>query len=435
MKKFLLAAAMLCGALSISAQTGVDPNRLLVISPTGSFKSHMIERVEAIEFRTVDGPAAAEIQISSATLTSVKLTTTMTPACRSYLINIYPAVIAKQLAANPAGAFSYMAQTDSPQQYEDFTSGELSGFEELNPNTEYSIVTAGYDEYGTECDVRVATFTTPSLPLQGDPKVSLEVTDRQYYSISADFTANSDVDGYSVLIGEKGELEKQFEMFAGMFGFSNYADMIKAWGFYTPRDEECDHTWTGLEPNKIYEVYVQCWDKAGVAAPYQVFEVATAIMGGQGEALVDVKIGDYRLEDWNGEQLPSLFVTYTPNDQAGGYRMMVQYAEKYDQDPEGYESDLCSYPEMPIVGWFQYKTISTDYQINPNTEIVVLAAAKNADNKWGKVTKVRYRTPDKAMGAPAKLPASDVKARMQAAPRNAEGMVRGANRGLTLKRL
>lgn len=393
MKNILLSAVLMAGSFMAGAQNA-EPNRLLVVSESGSYKSYMTERVEAIEFRSVEGEAKAEVQINGCTLNSVEASVTMSPSCRAYMINCFPAVIARQLKQNPASAFSYMTQAGSPTYNEDFPSGTLSGLDDMQPNTEYAVVTAAYDEYGTECEVSIGVFTTPSLPLNGNPQITFKQTGKTHFTISGLFTPNSDVNGYSYLIGEKGELSKQFEQFAGMFGFSNMAEMVKMWGVYVAHDEESEHTWNDLEPNKEYEIYVQMWDSKEVAAPMLIFDATTEQMGGTGEASVDIKIGNYKLADWDGEMKPSLYVNFVPNDQAGAYRVYCAYASDYDSNPEEYKDYVCQDPEMSVAKWFLYGPVSTDYQVNPATSIVILAAAKNVNGEWGKVNEVRYTTPN-----------------------------------------
>ena len=103
----------------------------------------------------------------------------------------------------------------------------------------------------------------------------------------------------------------------------------------------------------------------------------------------------------------STTVTFTPNDQSSAYRFSVYTAENYDADPEAIKAELCSEPPMPMSNWFFYEEITTDYQINPNTEAVIIAAAKNVNNEWGPVTEVRFTTPAEA--APAAAPAKAVR--------------------------
>ena len=58
---------------------------------------------------------------------------------------------------------------------------------------------------------------------------------------------------------------------------------------------------------------------------------------------------------------------------------------------------------MPTTNWFQYEAMETDFQINPNTECVAIAAAKNGEGTWGECTVLRFTTPAEVSGAsPAK---------------------------------
>ena len=133
-------------------------------------------------------------------------------------------------------------------------------------------------------------------------------------------------------------------------------------------------------------------------APHTVFELTTKSLGGEGTAEVAITIGEYTLGEWWDEEgntvmLPSQFITYTPNDQTSAYRFGVYLASNYDADAEAIKEELCSDPPMPTMGWFFYEELTTDYQIDPNLDCVVIAAAKNANGEWGPVTEVRFTTP------------------------------------------
>jgi hypothetical protein len=121
-------------------------------------------------------------------------------------------------------------------------------------------------------------------------------------------------------------------------------------------------------------------------------------LGGDGEANVTITLGKYELAEWWGEMLPSQYITFTPNDQSSAYRFGVYTAEQYDPYADAIKADLCSNPPVPTSGWFFYEEISTDYQINPNTECVAIAAAKNINGEWGPITEVRFTTPETIEG-------------------------------------
>lgn len=379
------------------AATAQDMNRILVNSTDGSYKSFNIERTESVTFANVVGDVYANVVVHDVTLESLTVSVTRTQACQGFKLTCLPTVLAGQL--DDAALAKYIDDSEPNAYYQDFQEGLMTGIE-LEANSEYTLATVGIDEYGTLCEVRRVEFTTPSVPLVGNPQVTAEVTDEQQYSFTVKFTPNADVAGYAYVAGEKGTMQSQYEMFAPMFGFTNFGDMITAWG--VPATEEETYTWTDMAPNTEYEVFIQAWDVNGTYAEYSVIEVSTLGMGGEGEATVTITVGDYRLNDWLGEMLPSQFITYTPNDQASCYRFNVYLASEYDADAENLKAFLQSEPPMPMEGWYYYEELTTDYQIDPSSEVVVIASAKNINGEWGPINEVRFTTPDTPGAAAAK---------------------------------
>lgn len=175
---------------------------------------------------------------------------------------------------------------------------------------------------------------------------------------------------------EKGTMQAQYEQFGPMFGFTNFNEMIMAWGL--ARQGEQVVTWSDMAPNQEYEVFYVATDFEGVACDYQVIETSTLSLGGEGVASVDITLGEYTYTVWEDEMKPSQFMTFTPNDQASCYRFGVYKAAQYDENPEAIKADLCSDPWMPTSYWFFYEPFTTDYQIDPNEDVVAIAAAKNS---------------------------------------------------------
>lgn len=391
MKKYILALAAVLGmTLSMTAQTD-DPNRLLVIDQNGQTKGFNLGNVNRVEFTTIEGEVAADIKIISSSLTELNVTVTRTPECQSFLFNVIPGVLAKQLESNPASASAYL-ERGGQIYYEDFSEGKVTGIE-LEYNTEYAVATVGYDRYDVACDFRAAYFTTEKAPILGNPQVDVTLVEAGLTTLDLHFAPNADTKEYYFCIFGEGQAQEQFDMFGPMFGFTNMGQMIMQFSgsAYT---EAMDYQYTGMDPNTKYELYVQPVDKNGNMAELQVFPLETKKQGGSGAAYVEIEMGDYTLRDWYGEMLPSQFITYIPNDQTWSYRFSVYKASDYDTDPEGYNAAVASEPPMPnMANWFFYSTLSTDYQIDPSTEIVVVAAAKNADGIWGEPNVVRYTTP------------------------------------------
>ena len=401
MKKFFLTLLSTILCLSVFAQD-IEPNRFVLVEKSGNFKSYVVDKLDYVEFKTVEGEVAADIEILDVTLEAVTVKIMRTQSCQAFKLSCYPT--ARIASASDDALASLVDGETSDMYWQDFEQAAMSGAN-LEPKTDYTIVTVGYDSYGTVCDVRKAEFTTPAIPLVGNPVVEVEEVDVQKYEFTLKFKPNEDVSKYSVVAGAAGEMQSQYEMFAPMFGFSNFGEMIAMWG--VSFEAEGEFTWTSMQPNTEYEVFIQAYDVAGTMADYTVYTLTTQALGGEGVAEVAVTLGDYVMADWYGEMLPSQFVTFTPNDQSSAYRFGVYIAENYDTDPEAIKAELCSEPPMPMSNWFFYEEITTDYQIDPNTEAVIIAAAKNVNNEWGPVTEVRFTTPAEA--APAAAPAKAVR--------------------------
>lgn len=409
MKKYILLLAALFGMIgSMAAQTD-SPNRMLVIDQSGQYKGFNVKNVDRVEFATVEGEVAANVEILSSSRTELTVNVTRTPQCQSFLFNVISGVMAHQLETYPSSSVSsYMERTGAKTYYEDFSGGKVSGFE-LDYNTEYAVVTMGIDKYGVPCDFRAAYFTTEKAPIAGNPQVNVELVNAGLTTLDLHFVPNADTKEYYFCIFNEGQAQQQFDMFGPMFGFSSMGQMIVQFGGNAYTGEK-DYQYTGMDPNTKYELYVQPIDANGNLADLQVFNMETKSQGGSGEAIVEITTGDYKLAEWDGEMKPSQFVTYTPNDQTWCYRFGVFLAKTYDADPDGCQQSVASEPPMPNMShWFFYETITTDYQIDPNTPIVIVAAAKNADNVWGTTNIVRYTTPAAVSGAPAMHKAPSLK--------------------------
>lgn len=402
MKKIaMLMAGLVLGATAF-AQTTSEPNRLFVNDNGGGKKGFVMERLTDLSFARVDGDVLAQVQINDVTATSLKVSITRTPECKTFLLDVLPRTLAGMLS-NDANMIDYVTTQRKPGQFDqDFSSGELTGIE-LTAGGEYTLVTIGKDMYGCEVGVCRENFTVPAVPVVGNPRVEAQMTENTLTSFTVKFTPNSDVMCYYTVAGEKGTMEAQYEQFGPMFGFTNMGDLIKTWG--SERYGEETYTWSGEAPNTDYEVYILALDKNGNPAPYQIYEVSTLPLGGEGEANVEITIGDYKLADWDGQMKPSQFITFAPNDQASCFRYRVYMQSQYDASAEEIKADLCSDPPMPTAYWFFYDTITTDFQIDPGVPAIAIGAAKNINGEWGPVNEVRFTTP---ATAPSAAPASKV---------------------------
>lgn len=375
-----------------------NPNRMIIHQSSGIFRGFLAERVDSITFVELEGRVATDIEITDVRLDGLTVNLTRTPECQSFKLACFPRTVAGNLT-NDAVAADYIEGQGTEAYQEDFSGGNLEGIS-LESNSEYVLMTLGIDKYGIPCGVTRASFKTPQKPLVGDPKVTTTVTDIKQREFTASFVPNKDVDGYAAVAAEKGTMQEQYEMFGPMFGFHNFGDMIKTWG--ETNTGASSFTWREMEPGTEYEIFVQAWDEEGTYAEVDITPLTTQMKGGAGNAVVSITPGEYKLADWDGEMKPSLFISFTPNEQASCYRYGVYLASIYDEDPQGVQSDIRMDPPAPTAHWFQYDPLTTDFQIDPDTEVVAVAAAKNGEGAWGECTVLRFTTPNEVSGTSAR---------------------------------
>lgn len=395
---------------------GLSNERMVVTDNLGQKTSYAVDRIKQISFPVAAGEAKAEVSVSQVTAEKVTFVVTRNEYAESFKLDIMPKLRANAMSDDQLAA--YVDNNNKTVYYQDFTAGDVSleSFQ-AKAMTEYQAITVGFDEYGTPCGVCRADFTTLPAVLVGNPKVEhsdLTIAPREF---SVTTTANADVKGYATLAGEKGILMDQYYGWGAMMGFSNFSDLVKGWGYqHTPGDngwEPATDSWKQMSPGTDYQIFIQGWDAKDNYLPCDTINLTTKVLGGVGAATVDMTLGDYKLQDWNGEQLYSQFITFTPNDQSSCYRFNVVKAELYDKDAEGYQNDLKQDPPMPMSNWFFYEPVTTDFQIDPETEVVAIAAAKNANKEWGVVSVKRFTTPaatatpevpaERPVAAPAKV--------------------------------
>lgn len=404
MKKLSIFLASLMCAIPAFSQTAEAPNRLFLKNTIGNTSGYVLDRVDEISFGKVDGEVKAEVKIDSVGFDCLKLQVKRTAACSGFKINVMPALIANQY--DDLSVITVINRSNPQVYYEDFTSANMTGLE-LEQATDYVLVTVGVDNYGVDDGVVRVPFTTPKATLVGDPQVTAEIVDRQLTSFKVKFTPNDDVDAYYCVAGEKGQMQSQLEQFSAWMGLSSMTDLIMSWGLNTKGEDEKE--WTDMAPNTEYEVFYVATDVNGNPADYKVLEVSTLSQGGTGAASVKVEVLEYEYADWYGEMKPSQYIGFTPNDQTWCYRFGVWKTEEFDKDADAIKDYVKSDPPMPnMANWFFYEELVTDYQIDPNTECVAIAAGKNSNDEWGEVTVVRFTTPEKADGDPnvAEMPAS-----------------------------
>lgn len=390
-KLFSLIIMCLIGTMSLFAQT--NPNRVIITEKSGNVKSFLAERIDSIWFTKVEGRIAAEIEYLGYVEGGgengediIQIAVTRTAGCQAFRIDCMPKNRADMLGTE-ANIASYLESENSEMYWQDFTQANMSGYE-FSPDTEYSIVTVGYDQYGTACGAEKVDFRTPKKELVGDCSIEYEVTDITPYEITIKFTPASGVAGYAACLFGEGQAEEQFQQFGPMFGFINMGDMIRSFGFNDTG--AATHTWENNDPGTNYEIYVQPWDVNGTYADMIVIPVTTKKIGGEGVAEMTIEIGDF-----GGDATTGYYqvVTYTPNDQVSMHRDIIIEKNSENAENEEYIKELLMGDMPGDPEWNQYGVDVAYWTADPETEYIAYSMGMNINDEWGPLAKKVFKTP------------------------------------------
>ena len=229
-----------------------------------------------------------------------------------------------------------------------------------------------------------------SLCINAQPSVDYTVDEVGTDFITITFSPNADAAGYAFCLFDAGTAEQQFAMFGPWMGFQTMGDMIKAWGI--TKTETFQYTWTNQNPGTDYEIYVQCWDIDGVDADMIIIPVTTENIGGAGEAIMTIEIGEFGgSADFGYYQ----WVTYTPNENVALHRDIIILKSAYESEEWGMEN-LLNYlkqdnPYDPY--WNQYGIDQAQWSAEPDTWYIAFSIGKNANDEWGPLASVEFKTP------------------------------------------
>ena len=376
--------------MSLFAQT--NPNRVIITEKSGNVKSFLAERIDSIWFAKVEGRIAAEIEYLGYVEGGgengediIQIAVTRTAGCQAFRIDCMPKNRADMLGTE-ANIASYLESENSEMYWQDFTQANMSGYE-FSPDTEYSIVTVGYDQYGTACGAEKVDFRTPKKELVGDCSIEYEVTDITPYEITIKFTPASGVAGYAACLFGEGQAEEQFQQFGPMFGFINMGDMIRQFGFNDTG--AATHTWENNDPGTNYEIYVQPWDVNGTYADMIVIPVTTKKIGGEGLAEMTIEIGDFGRNDGGYYQI----VTYTPNENVSMHRDIIIEKNSENAENEDYIKELLMGDMPGDPEWNQYGVDVAYWTADPETEYIAYSMGMNINDEWGPLAKKVFKTP------------------------------------------
>ncbi len=226
-------------------------------------------------------------------------------------------------------------------------------FEDLTSNTEYVIYALPVDVDGFNGTVKTVTIKTNALV----PQVEIVKGEVATYSFEVNFTPNTDCSKYYFVLSTE----------------SVDADYIMANG--EERTGNISQLWEGLLPSTGYTVYVLPIDIEGNAGAVNTLTVKTKVEAGVSEVDIDiVKLSDTSVE-----------ITATPNENTILYHYIV--LTKEDADAMGEDALM---QELDANENYLTAVEVETMTVESNVAYYVVAQGKNADDKWGEVTKVEF---------------------------------------------
>lgn len=438
MKKLFTILALALATITASAQTDV-PNRMLIKQgneqrPT--IKAFAIDKVQEVNFARVDGEIKAAIAFDSYVKKDdgqdmLKLAITRSESCESYCIDVLPANLAKLYDDDTMAA--YFEQKNAKKMYEDFTSGELTGIE-LKGNTNYTVITLGYDQYGVPGETSRADFTTPKEQTVGTPSVTCNFDEITGTSFTVTVTPNADCGEYFLVQLGRGELEKQFEEWGARMGYANIGDMIKGFAWYGHKDVYTQ-TFGDLLPCTDYDLIILPTDVNGTYGDIITVPVTTAKQGGDGVAEMTITYQEVGGDAENGYYLP---VTYTPNDQTSIHHDLLIEKNFFNQNYT--DESLAALMKSDTNPFNPYDTYwnaigvkNEKWNCTPGETYYAVSIAKNANGEYGPFAKVEIVTAPKNASAKVAKAENGVANRIAKAAKAKAGVAPVFKGGIQLK--
>ena len=210
-------------------------------------------------------------------------------------------------------------------------------------------------------------------PETAEPIIDITVGEVTYTTVEATFTPVGECASYIILLSTEAEMQ-QWITWMG----ASLEQLIESWG--GKKTGTAKSTWNKLVPNTEYTLYALSKDADGNTIQLDTKKVSTAILGGEGVSVIDVKV--------EVKTTTSVFVTATPNEETAEYHYIL--IEKLYADSIGVDSTMQIIYEDPYALYLVDEWEWID--LTAETEYFAIAQGKNVNGEWGEITKVEFKT-------------------------------------------
>ena len=210
-------------------------------------------------------------------------------------------------------------------------------------------------------------------PETAEPIIDITVGEVTYTTVEATFTPVGECASYIILLSTEAEMQ-QWITWMG----ASLEQLIESWG--GKKTGTAKSTWNKLVPNTEYTLYALSKDADGNTIQLDTKKVSTAILGGEGVSVIDVKV--------EVKTTTSVFVTATPNEETSEYHYIL--IEKLYADSIGVDSTMQILHEDPYA---LYDIDEWEWiDLSAETEYFAIAQGKNVNGEWGEITKIEFKT-------------------------------------------
>ena len=210
-------------------------------------------------------------------------------------------------------------------------------------------------------------------PETAEPIIDITVGEVTYTTVEATFTPVGECASYIILLSTEAEMQ-QWITWMG----ASLEQLIESWG--GKKTGTAKSTWNKLVPNTEYTLYALSKDADGNTIQLDTKKVSTAILGGEGVSVIDVKV--------EVKTTTSVFVTATPNEETSEYHYIL--IEKLYADSIGVDSTMQILHEDPYA---LYDIDEWEWiDLTAETEYFAIAQGKNVNGEWGEITKIEFKT-------------------------------------------
>lgn len=251
-----------------------------------------------------------------------------------------------------------------------------------NVNGNFDNVSHTFPDSVVTCDVRLTAYkkcTADSVRRQmqfapaEQPAVAVSLRSATPTTLDVGFEPNTACPSFHYLCSTATEMDNWVNTLA-----TPLPQLIRSWGIRATA--ACSHVFTDLVPDTEYTVYVLPVDAQGVDCQYVTTCFRTAIAGGPGEAVVDIRLSE--ITD------TSVHMQVVKNDQTAAFHDGLITTELFNHIGRDSAVSIIQHDGRPL-----YENDSWTWtSLQPGTAYKAIAIAKNARRQWGSPCIVDFAT-------------------------------------------